>query len=1250
MVLEVNVRLRDQDGARWMHNEVPKDKGVSFTFPEFCGDGPGCDILSPRKYRPQIDNGKYRIENNKIVGQENVREAGDDGKIGTKDDVYIIPQEGYFRFAIPKDKLNSLEVIEVNLTDKSKNYVSFEGGDDTTDNTILKRLYIDKDQKANVGAIQAELSFFVTKDEKASRLLIGSIPVGGVSVYDQFITNVGQFFRRSAAMLGWTLEITNEGYKNSKIEGIALVIRNIVNGLIILSIMGIAALWIFSALIPAQVVRRSTTLILISAIVVNFAMPMMRLVLDGASIIQRTFLNREMTDDRFLRIENISDVWVGTGAMVLQPRTMKEGNENVDDFVDLGDRYVDMRQESTYFHGFLLIALALGEILVAIILALRIVILWFFLILSPLLAVLPIFHFTRGVFRYWIWLFGRWLFLGPLIAMCLFIAISIWQHTGIPIESSFEGFAGTSFLSNTTNIQMYAPGVVHGEGGNMGSATELMKFIIGILMVWFSVIVPFWLTRSKILSSCCGGNREQNKLEVPKKSFFPPLLPQKSEPQTPPSGGEKPALAIRTGSHFDLKFPEKISSGPAPTFLSQKDGKAHFGKDLFLSEKTGEMPTGISVSAPNANIHLEISEKELSSLGQGISASQSSASAYSNTNTTTTSEVSLPASVQEMKTQEIIDRLEHSPASIFASVSEGADQESVVLHSELENRATMGDQGATSYLKEKDVSSVASTAEKTEANEQVAQSVSSGEVTGEAIRMEDLQSEKMASASLSNTSEPVSDIEESSLSSISTSQAQSTKIPSQEEEFAETSATESTAAMGSSEAYTVEGMEDFEPVEEAEYVERGHTNASAHSEMEMEMKEETAGTGSNQKMEEYSEESSSHALSSSNSQSPVETEHQESTEAEFSAQERTSATESTAVMGSSEAYTVEGMEDFEPVEEAEYVERGHTNASAHSESMEEYPVGSSEAYTVEGIGDFEPVEEAEYVERGHTNASAHSESMEEYPVGSSEAYTVEGIGDFEPVERENASSSSESRSTPSIAAQGEDSEVAREFAMLNAKSSEIQRMEFEDDDSLSSSALSEKTKVTASDTEEEISSESNSSHEISVEEDSPESPREFTNLNTHPSEILDLESEETNTSDSPVENSVATNNNSITESNITFLEENDSPEVAATGDTPETAREMAKEEKKIVKKSENVRLKKTGKQQDDAEKSVNIEEEVKSEQGDQKEKQEEFDEESLPEDEEVKTPKLQEQEMAQEILDDEETPSTLEEDKSHQKF
>lgn len=1280
MVLEVNVRLRDEDGARWMHNETPKEKGISVEFLEFCGDGPGCDILSPLKYRPQKkSDGSYRFvddDNTKgIVGQEDIRSAGNDGKFGTKDDMYFIPQEGYFRFAVPKDKLDALDVVTIKLTDAADNSVSFEGDDPdreaSTLKTITKSLSLDKDQKARVGALEEEMSFFVTNDDKLSRLLIGSIPVGGVSVYDQFITNVGQFFRRSAAMLGWALEITNEGYRNGKIEALALVIRNIVNGLIILAIMGIAALWIFSALIPAQVVRRSTTLILISAIVVNFAMPVMRLVLDGAGIVQRTFLNREMTDDRFLRIENISDVWVGTGAMVLQPRSMKQGDESIDDFVDLDDRYVDMRQESTYFHGFLLIALALGEILVSIVLALRIVILWFFLILSPFLAVLPVFHFTRGVFRYWIWLFGRWLFLGPLIAMCLFISISIWQHTGIPIESSFEGFAGTSFLSNTTNIQMYAPGVIHGEGGNMGSATELMKFIIGILMVWFSVIVPFWLTRSKILSACCGGGKDKQSITVPKKSLFSPLLPQKSEPSAPGGGGEKPALAMRTGSHFDLKFPEREPK--SPVLLSKAtEGIASLGTEFLASEKTERIPEGISVSLPNAKVNVSLSEKEFTALGQKESES------------TSTSTVA----VQNMGTKEIIDRLEHAPASVFANVV--ADQEHETFHSELESRATTGDTEAFAYLQAQGNATIsASSSEETESSRQKTQATSMQHETGEAIHMEDLQSEELSHLSESSNTQqetlaktepeqfsepsssantmamgssetPGTDIENSNLGEDIPSLEKSTIVESSETSgINSTQETEEISSLENIEsshagAYTVEGMGegfDDEPVEEVEYATRSQKSASAQNTMTMEQESRETETEDRQSVGYYGEEASS-GISNAIEDRPV--------MASYSAPEQGIEVSPSEAIGS-EVYTVENM-DGKLAEQIEYQE------------VYESPVLVAKEKTSK-LED----EDLSVPQDAKTQTSGIQDSTHD-------------------TEEENI---------PELAAEGKESEVAREFAALNAKSSQLFDADFGETAHLPEDeyvpAIFEKQNAREHATEypEEVTETvftvpEDSSHNtaspmtdfaeafqsLSSEAEDKTPSINVSHTNDTSSTTIENDSEKTEPTSMNFEGDRKEETREeaddravpiVLSEEVDLFPEEQNPEVSATGAEPETAREMADEEKKIVEKSENVSLKKqlavqsSEKEEeantletsvlDSTEEDQEIEEEaIESIEEEQKngdvsqETEEELNEEEILEDEEVlarqenNPPQSEEQEIAQNLWDEEEISSLMQND------
>jgi hypothetical protein len=135
--------------------------------------------------------------------------------------------------------------------------------------------------------------------------------------------------------------------------------------------------------------------------VCNFAVPATKLLLDRAQVVMNTFLTREILEDKFLRIENISDVWVGTGQMIIQPKLYRDGDTPVTDFEDYGDRYVDMRKESTLFHSLLLFLLACREILIVLVLVLPIILSWFFLILSPFMAELPIFKFIRSVFLSW---------------------------------------------------------------------------------------------------------------------------------------------------------------------------------------------------------------------------------------------------------------------------------------------------------------------------------------------------------------------------------------------------------------------------------------------------------------------------------------------------------------------------------------------------------------------------------------------------------------------------------------------------------------------------------------------------------------------------------------------------------------------------------------------------------------------------------------------------------------------------------
>ncbi|MCT4592078.1 MAG: hypothetical protein N4A36_01700, partial [Candidatus Gracilibacteria bacterium] len=154
------------------------------------------------------------------------------------------------------------------------------------------------------------------------------------------------------------------------------------------------------------------------------------------------------------------------------------------------DLYINRYKEQTYFNLILISLGAFAELIIALILIFRYVIIWFLLIFSPFLFVLFIFPSLRSVFRYWIWLFSRWIMIGPILAMALFVVINIWVHTGIPLESSYQAPSSLVFI-NTTNLQIASPS---GSGG-LETPRNIMKYISSLMMLYLCILLPFWLTR-----------------------------------------------------------------------------------------------------------------------------------------------------------------------------------------------------------------------------------------------------------------------------------------------------------------------------------------------------------------------------------------------------------------------------------------------------------------------------------------------------------------------------------------------------------------------------------------------------------------------------------------------------------------------------------------------------------------------------------------------------------------------------------
>lgn len=135
------------------------------------------------------------------------------------------------------------------------------------------------------------------------------------------------------------------------------------------------------------------------------------------------------------------------------------------------------------------------------ILILRQVILWFFITVSPFIALLLPFPLIRNTAKIWVGEFFRWLFYGLLFAVFLRGLVEIWRR-GIPL--GFTDFTGTqSGIGNITypngvNYQLAGPNYrlqFPGQYSGVHNIDTYVNYIVALIMLWVVIILPWVLLR-----------------------------------------------------------------------------------------------------------------------------------------------------------------------------------------------------------------------------------------------------------------------------------------------------------------------------------------------------------------------------------------------------------------------------------------------------------------------------------------------------------------------------------------------------------------------------------------------------------------------------------------------------------------------------------------------------------------------------------------------------------------------------------
>lgn len=427
---------------------------------------------------------------------------------------------------------------------------------------------------------------------------------------------------RGKEALTWTLNIEDGGFHNPAIEETYITVLTIVNSLFVLGLLAIASMWMFSILVPRKTLKKVILLYALAVIFVNFALPVNQLFIDGANLLQKTLLigkdgNIKITDivqtpsyESALSYRNeeagnlIStpkkigldlagsgvDIPVGKISITGQPpETIAMTSDPIEVYTD---SQFSVFQEQTAFRFLILTATALAYFLIAMLFILRIVILWALLILSPVLLVLGIFQSTRGWFYNWLSVYGRWLLIGPIVALGIAIIVNIWQLSGLPITVDPAYTPETFSTVKDSNVLFYLPGT--DTPNTLSNTQEMMEYMIFLIMLYLPIFMAFALTRKRLLQSGASTlSRQFLKPYSPKQSKMSTFHESEKEIKNTEKGfmtnlrelvsekfgfgsetsrkleklhttPEHPTVMMETASNF---LPENLSSTPLPKML-----------------------------------------------------------------------------------------------------------------------------------------------------------------------------------------------------------------------------------------------------------------------------------------------------------------------------------------------------------------------------------------------------------------------------------------------------------------------------------------------------------------------------------------------------------------------------------------------------------------------------------------------------------------------------------------------------------
>ena len=302
-------------------------------------------------------------------------------------------------------------------------------------------------------------------------------PQDGTWVSDSDVTFVGKVGARAGSFLDWTLQNYNWSFVSSGTNPLAnfwATIRNIVYAFLALFVLATAFVLIVTRGRNITVMRFIPKFIII-VLLITFSFALSQFIYQVVDVIQGFFLR------------NPDAATAAAHPFIWQGNLLYIGFD-YQNF--LGYRVYGAAFDESAFISLLLVKLTAVTYYVMVgILLLRKIILWFFIIISPIFPLLLLYSPIRNTGKIWVGEFFRWLLYAPLFSIFLSGLVYVWR-SGIPLKFNF----GQGVVYPTAiNILLGGPGQVLSLTNSVNNSDTFAQYVVALLMLWVVIVLPFLL-------------------------------------------------------------------------------------------------------------------------------------------------------------------------------------------------------------------------------------------------------------------------------------------------------------------------------------------------------------------------------------------------------------------------------------------------------------------------------------------------------------------------------------------------------------------------------------------------------------------------------------------------------------------------------------------------------------------------------------------------------------------------------------